>query len=389
MNSSSGPFFCYHYYGIITTMKQEDLSYYSQTIKEGIGLSYILLGKSNAKNVYWSIGKNCETIKHREYSYEIKYKNYGTSFYYRQNDPNESIFAIVLRDPRSGKASGGIQIGKNTMEDVVNEYGPPFWVTTDESDTWWIEYPGIEFHVERESALPHYPLNEAIHLKKKISGIVIKEFIPGILNPAVKNRLPKVFISYCWESQEHVKWVWHFVQNLLKRHVDVVFDRYHYLMLKDNSGLNSGTQAGVLAQKIAYCHVFMPIFTPRYIERVRDCFIPSIFPKITIRTEMRAKNGVPIDSFRDRGIQDGWVFDEVQQFIMQHNIRKGMPIAPILRAGKIDDIPVGLPKNIITDLSSNQDYKEILDALATLIYKFASLYPIPTDETSLNKFFGI
>ena len=36
---------------------------------------------------------------------------------------------------------------------------------------------------------------------------------------------PKVFISYRWESEAHSAWVAHFVAELKKRGVRVVFDR--------------------------------------------------------------------------------------------------------------------------------------------------------------------
>ena len=340
-------------------MNQEDLSYYSQTIKEGIGLGRIMLGKSTSRDVLFTVGHKYEILKHHQHSCEIHCQEHGTSFYYRPDDPKERIFLIIVQQPYSGTASAGIKIGKHTLQDVVDEYGPPTWTTTNNSDTWWSNYPGIEFHVKRERSLPQYPLDEALHLKRTISKIVIKERIPGILNPSVQALLPRVFVSYRWDNPEHVNWVWLFVQDLLRRKVDVIYDRYDYLAHSprpDHIGL------AVLVQRMAGCHTFIPILTPKYMERIPNYSGPAALFGTT------------------QTIEDGWVFDEFQQFLLQNKVRGQMPCAAIVREGELEDFIPMYGK--ITDLRDSAkhkyafDYHQTLDALASIIHQYAATHPL-------------
>lgn len=358
-------------------MKQEELSYYGQTIKEGIGLGHIVLGVSTSRDVFHVVRNQYKLVKHRQVA-EIRDEGHGVSFYYKEDDQNETISSIVVRQPCSGTASGGITIGKHTMQDVVDEYGAPKWTTTDDSNTWWSDYPGIEFHVEREPSLRHYPLDEAIHLKKRISTILIKERIPGILNPSVRAQIPRVFVSYRWESPEHVKWVWRFVQDLLRRRIDVMYDRYHFLSRSDRPDPHG---AAVLVKKMAACHVFMPILTPKYMERIKDCFSP--LKLFTVRADM---GGYGV---RDGGIEDGWVFDEFQQYILQAKSRANMPCAAIAREGEPEEFIRLFGKDKVTDFRDSAEYKyaidyhQTLDGIASLTRQYAVTQPLGGAEDVL------
>jgi hypothetical protein len=60
------------------------------------------------------------------------------------------------------------------LDEVLKAYGPPEWSTPCETcDTWTARYNGIEFVIERDKALPKFPLDERAHLKKKISNIFV------------------------------------------------------------------------------------------------------------------------------------------------------------------------------------------------------------------------
>lgn len=144
-----------------------------EKINDGVGIGNIILHKSTADEVIVEYGGEYNLVEHNNYSYEMKYESKGLSFYYMYDDLNKKIFSIHIKFPFKGVANKGIVLGKSTMQEVVNVYGPPNWSTTDESQTWWSEYSGIEFHVEVEKSLPRFPLNEEVHLKKTVIEIVV------------------------------------------------------------------------------------------------------------------------------------------------------------------------------------------------------------------------
>ncbi|WP_299335268.1 hypothetical protein [uncultured Psychroserpens sp.] len=148
---------------------------YEHIITEGKGIDSFHINTINATDVKHKLGKDYDLIKHKDYSFQIVYKNLGMSFYYMQNDPEEQIFLISFKSPFNGKTSKNIVLNKSTMIDVVNAYGKPEWFTCNGCDTWKAEYDGIYFEVERDKSLPQYPLNEDVHIKKKIIGINISK----------------------------------------------------------------------------------------------------------------------------------------------------------------------------------------------------------------------
>ena len=144
-------------------------------IMDGKGMDSFELGKARAQDVIKELGKDFEEIKHKDYSGEIYYKDLGLSFYYFQNERTKQLFAIYFKAPFKGKTTKGIILNKATMEDVVQIYGPPVWTSCDMCDTWTVEYEGIEFDIERDKSLPHFPLDEERHLKKIVIGITVIE----------------------------------------------------------------------------------------------------------------------------------------------------------------------------------------------------------------------
>jgi len=136
-----------------------------------------------------------------------------------------------------------------------------------------------------------------------------------------------------------------------------------------------------MASLVSTCHVFIPVITPGYIDRIRDCF--SILPySITWRPESPGAS-------RSGGIKDGWVFDEFQTYLNQHRLRRsrlgtGMPIAPILRVGEPEDLPIGFPIKLLTDFRDieferNETNEGLLDTFATGIWEFSKLFGTGVD----------
>lgn len=144
-------------------------------IIEGKGVGSFVIGKTKADEVIKKLGTKYEELKHKDYSTELYYKEFGLSFYYYQSDPEKEIFAIEFKEPFKGKTTKGIGLNNMTMNEVVKVYGEPEWTSCESCDTWTAEYEGIEFEVARDKSLPHFPLNEEVHLKKVITAIAVSE----------------------------------------------------------------------------------------------------------------------------------------------------------------------------------------------------------------------
>jgi hypothetical protein len=142
-------------------------------IVEGVGIENITVGQSSKSNVIEMFGESYRLTEHSTHSFQMNYEKLGLSFYYRSEDPEQTIFQISIRPPFVGTTTQGIVLDKSKMIDVIASYGPPTWRTTHVSKTWWSEYPGIKFHVEMEPSLPRFPLNEDVHVIRTIVMIDI------------------------------------------------------------------------------------------------------------------------------------------------------------------------------------------------------------------------
>ncbi len=142
-------------------------------IIDGKGLESFEIDKTRAKDVIKKLGRQFTEIKHKEHSVQLYYKDLGVSFYYMQGDNTKEIFSIVFSKPFNGRTSKGIVLGQSTMEDVIKIYGEPDWSTCDNCDFWTSEYDGIQFSVERDKSLPQYPLDEGVHIKRRIVEIEV------------------------------------------------------------------------------------------------------------------------------------------------------------------------------------------------------------------------
>lgn len=92
-------------------------------VVEGESLDNILIGKSTMDDVVAIYGNDYKLIKHREYSYEMVYKNLGVSFYSCQADPNREIFSIYFQAPFRATTAQGIVLGKSSLADVFKIFG--------------------------------------------------------------------------------------------------------------------------------------------------------------------------------------------------------------------------------------------------------------------------
>lgn len=142
-------------------------------INDGEGYNSFNLDNLTFDIVLERLGKGYLEIVHGDYSVEIFYKEKGVAFFYMQSSPVKKIFGIKFKAPFEGITEKGIILNKSIMEDVVQLYGEPNWSSCDECNYWASEYNGIQFMVEREKNIPHYPLNQKVHLKRTITEIYI------------------------------------------------------------------------------------------------------------------------------------------------------------------------------------------------------------------------
>ncbi|MBC8755751.1 hypothetical protein H2O64_13830 [Kordia sp. YSTF-M3] len=144
-------------------------------IISGEGLEAFKIKQTSIDEVITTLGKDYEEINHNEYSIEIIYKKLGLSFYYLLKDEEKKLFTIKFSAPFNGITDKGFKIG-DTLQSVIDIYGTPNWYSCDACDVWRATYEdiGLEFVVNRDKTLPHFPLNEEVHLQKKITRICVQ-----------------------------------------------------------------------------------------------------------------------------------------------------------------------------------------------------------------------
>ena len=144
-------------------------------LEQGKGIGSIVVGQSSKASVIEAFGEGFELTPLGEYSIEMNYEELGLAFYYLQDDLKEIVFSICAKHPFAGKTSKGIQIGQSSMQVVVGKYGKPNYWNADKDDKYTALYNGIRFRIERDTSLPRYPVDEEVHLPRKILEISIVE----------------------------------------------------------------------------------------------------------------------------------------------------------------------------------------------------------------------
>lgn len=156
-----------------TTKPYQELRKSEITVSPGVGFLDFKVGETDIYEVQERLGKKYEEIVHNVYSIEIKYKKLGLSFYYKYADSTKTIFAISCYSPFKAVTTDGIKLYNSTMLDVKELHGELDWFTSDGSNYWGSEHNGIEYFVEKDPALPQFPLDEEVHEKRTIIMIDI------------------------------------------------------------------------------------------------------------------------------------------------------------------------------------------------------------------------
>ena len=133
----------------VNLVQTEDRAVY---VAAGLGIDGITVGYSTKNSVTSKYGDDYVLIEHNHYSYEIRYRDTGMSFWYRYEDPEQKIFSIALRPESRAFTGRGIVVGRSSLKDVFNAYGKSEFHTTSAEETWFFEYQGIKFHIEYKSS---------------------------------------------------------------------------------------------------------------------------------------------------------------------------------------------------------------------------------------------
>lgn len=142
------------------------------------------------------------------------------------------------------------------------------------------------------------------------------------------NENPKTFISYCWEDEEHKKWVKRFAEQLLKDGVEAVVDQYD---------LKPGDRLALFMEQISEADYVLVICTPTYKSKADERMGGVGYESNIITSELVEKN----------------------------NERK---FIPILRKGEFETaLPVYMKGKMAIDLRgegfASSDYKDLIVTL--------------------------
>jgi hypothetical protein len=143
------------------------------------GLLELPVGKSTRHEFEARFGPVFEVKRHGTYSTELVFKQ-GVDAYFCQADASETIFAVQVHSPLAARIEHDehvIVMGTTTAREAQAILGGGgSWVTSEGEATWELafEQPDgreLGLHVKRDLSLPQFPLDEAIHLDRRIIKI--------------------------------------------------------------------------------------------------------------------------------------------------------------------------------------------------------------------------
>lgn len=140
-------------------------------IKEGHGVDDFEIRTLTVGDVKKRLGYSFELIDHKGYSGELFYKQFGTSFYYKAEEPTK-IFAISFNEHFKGKTTKGFSTKDMLVRDMLEIYGQPRWSFLVSAETLYAHYDssGIYFAVKPRGEPPywmlHYSLDDSIRIAK-------------------------------------------------------------------------------------------------------------------------------------------------------------------------------------------------------------------------------
>jgi hypothetical protein len=150
-----------------------------------------------------------------------------------------------------------------------------------------------------------------------------------------------------------------FVHHLEACAVDVVYDKYLDDRIKSIHGrpFTYAERDGHIMRiigRMAFCHIFMPLFTPGYLEGI----------------------GYPEGQPTRHSFTIGWVLDEFQLSCRLGSMRR-IETIPILRRGDPAKLPPGFTAANTLDLRSGDDYGQKLAALGVYMHERRLVARVP------------
>ncbi|MEZ4293617.1 MAG: hypothetical protein R3B70_01475 [Polyangiaceae bacterium] len=149
-----------------------------------VGLRDLPVGKSTRKDFVAKLGEPAEVVKHGTYSFALEYKQ-GIRATYCQADKEERIRWVSVQAPFRAFVSGGpgggkIVLGQSTMREAKSALGECQWSTSDKSLFWSCAFAqdgagDLSFFVDRDLTVPHFPLDEARHIDRRVVKIQVSE----------------------------------------------------------------------------------------------------------------------------------------------------------------------------------------------------------------------
>lgn len=176
-----------------------------------------------------------------------------------------------------------------------------------------------------------------------------------------EHETPRIFISYSWESEENKIWVKEFTDLLTSRNIEIFLDQSF-----EQSCIQLGNTArffGELIGRISCCHIFMPIITTKYLEKIG--FV----------------NGQPVSLSGH-----GWVYEEYQQALKLLN-QKHIEIISIFREGDKQCLPPFMNLDDSLDFRSKHDFNKKLEVLVNYIHNKRLVKDKENIEGALRGFF--
>jgi len=166
-----------------------------------------------------------------------------------------------------------------------------------------------------------------------------------------------VFISYRWENEAQIQWVRKLAHTLSTLEVAVLLDQLDRSLASRvdmRTWPREALEISCFIRKMQCCHVFMPIFTPGYLDRIG-------YP-----------NGAPVGS-----TEQGWVFDEFQESLALGAARRIETIG-VLREGNFGDLPTPFNESNTLDLRTEEGYERQLVRLGLYLHEERAVpYTLP------------
>lgn len=140
-------------------------------IIRGVSIDENIVNLTTSQMIVEKYGEPDEKFNHNNFSYELKYRSLGLSFFFKQKDPIQLIYLMMANGHMKCETETGLIFDRRlSMEKVISEYGLGDVRALEESDEASMQLPGIMFYAKKDD-LKHLEDNEIY-----VQRIAILEF---------------------------------------------------------------------------------------------------------------------------------------------------------------------------------------------------------------------